>query len=241
VLARSRALPGALLLASVVFSPAASQAQTAPVGSARLAPPPPTASRREVRNYASAIAIQVDNYWKAQAPTLNFIYTTPAIQFTTNGDEDGACDGTMMFDSDSDTVCLDLKSYPDDEDDSFVENIQDGQPGIIAYSIGHEWGHHIQRQRHQESVRDVDINIELQADCYSGMFMKAFATTASFTAKDFRDVLDDARHTGDDPTAPRSERDHGTPKQRTDAVRRGYEGLPPAACEPLRTKTPDNS
>jgi predicted metalloprotease len=207
----------------------------------KVVPPPPGATRAQVKAYAQTVADQVDQFWRAQAQALKFAYTTPTIRWTTDQNSDGPCDGTFMFDSDTDTVCLDLSSSPDDDDESFVENIQAGLPGIVAYSIGHEWGHHIQRQRHQESSQDVDINIELQADCYAGMFMKAFAATGSFSAKDFKDVVDDAKRSGDDPSAPISEHDHGTPKQRADAVSSGYNGAAPLACEPLRTKTPDNS
>ncbi|MBV9119966.1 MAG: neutral zinc metallopeptidase [Chloroflexi bacterium] len=227
-------LPAFALALTLLAAPVAG-AQT------KLTPPPASASRAQVRGYAQAVADQVDQYWKAQAPALKFAYSTPVIRWTTDQNEDGPCDGTFMYDSDTTTVCLDLSSSPDDEDESFVENIQSGLPGIVVYSIGHEWGHHIQKQRHQESTADIDINIELQADCYAGMFMKSFAASGSFTDKDLKDVLADARRVGDDPNAPISERDHGTPKQRADAVSRGFNGAAPLACEPLRTKTPDSS
>jgi predicted metalloprotease len=229
-----RTLPVLALLAALLFSPAAG-------AQAKLTAPPPAASRAQVKAYGQAVAGQADQYWKVQAAALKFTYTTPKIRWTTDQNKDGPCDGTFMFESDTDTVCLDLSSDPEDDDESFVENIQAGLPGIVAYSIGHEWGHHIQKQRHQESTQDVDINVELQADCYAGMFMKSLTAAGSFNPKDLKDVLDDAKRSGDDPSAPISERDHGTPKQRSDAVSRGYNGDAPLACEPLRTKTPDNS
>jgi len=226
-----------LLLALLAFGPAA-QAQSNPKA-APLTPPAASASRAQVRQYARAVAGQVDLYWKEQAAILHFSYTAPQVRFTTNGDDDGPCDGTMMFDSDTDTVCLDLSSDPDDGDDSFVENVRANQPNIVAYSVGHEWGHHIQKERHQESVKDVDINVELQADCYAGMFLTAFAASGSLTPNGLQDILNDARESGDDPSAPVSERDHGRPKQRADAVKRGYNGTLPAACDPIGTTTPD--
>jgi hypothetical protein len=98
---------------------------------------------------------------------------------------------------------------------------------------------HIQKERHQESVKDVDINVELQADCCAGMFLTAFAASGSLTPNGPRDILNDARESGDDPSAPISERDHGTAKQRADAVKRGYNGTLPTACDPIGSTTPD--
>ncbi len=207
-----------------------------PVASGATAWPAKSASRAQVRQYSDAIAAKVDRYWQAQSAVLHFTYTKPTIKYTVDGNESGPCDGTHMFDDSTDTVCLDLSS--DIGDDSFTENVAAGQPDIVAYTIGHEWGHHIQLQRRQESTQDVDINIELQADCYSGMFLKTFSADGSFTPTGLTDILEDAYGSGDDPAAPISEHDHGTPAQRKNAVQTGFNGNAATTCDPLGTKTP---
>lgn len=80
-----------------------------------------------------------------------------------------------------------------------------------AYVIAHEVGHHVQdelgllgqvnaqRQRMgQAESNALSVRVELQADCYAGIWAKASAERLQLTEDDIRSALDTAARIGDD-------------------------------------------
>ncbi len=119
-----------------------------------------------------------------------------------------------------------------------------------AYVIAHEVGHHVQnlegsldrartaqaRLGEAEGNR-VQVGIELQADCYAGVWAhhaKAPDGSPAMEAGDFEEGMKAAQAIGDDMlTQGRVSPDnftHGTSEQRMAALRRGYQAGDPAAC-----------
>jgi predicted metalloprotease len=105
-------------------------------------------------------------------------------------------------------------------DTTFFEDMLEGQLGgtggdfAEAYVLAHEYGHHIQnllgtmgRVRTQQGASSDAVRLELQADCYAGMWTR-YATEAedengevlieSLTRQDVEEALDAARAVGDD-------------------------------------------
>jgi uncharacterized protein len=105
-------------------------------------------------------------------------------------------------------------------DTTFFEDMLEGQLGgkggdfAEAYVLAHEYGHHIQnllgtmgRVRTQQGADSDAVRLELQADCYAGMWSK-FATEvedadgevfiSELTQEDISEALDSARAVGDD-------------------------------------------
>jgi predicted metalloprotease len=126
------------------------------------------------------------------------------------------------------TVFLDWDS---DSDTSFVTLWEDERAFVIVTTMGHEWGHHVQ---HLLGVFDIDersVEVENQADCLMGVFANAYEKSSDWvTRADLKDALEDTRESGDDPDTPTDERTHGTPEQRVEAFRRGYQTKSLAAC-----------
>jgi uncharacterized protein len=115
-----------------------------------------------------------------------------------------------------------------------------GAPGDFAqaYVIAHEFGHHVQNllgtsgrvareeQRGGAAARNASIALELQADCYAGVW--AHETSADLDASDFDEALDAAASVGDDRLQRQAGRrvnpdtwTHGSSEQRMTWFRRG--------------------
>jgi predicted metalloprotease len=123
-----------------------------------------------------------------------------------------------------------------------------------AYVIAHEVGHHVQNlegtldqaQRAQQSVgraegNRIQVGVELQADCYAGVWA-ANARTASGQAilepGDVEEGMRAAEAIGDDMLQKQSQGvvvpesfTHGSSAQRMQALRTGLETGDPAACK----------
>ena len=125
-----------------------------------------------------------------------------------------------------------------------------------AYVIAHEVGHHVQDlvgtlgRAEQEQAREsttqgnaTQVKIELQADCYAGVWAanaKAPDGQPVMQAGDFEEGMRAAEAIGDDTlqreTQGRVVPDsftHGTSAQRMNALRTGYQSGDPAACKSL--------
>ena len=113
-----------------------------------------------------------------------------------------------------------------------------------AYVIAHEVGHHIQNlegtldraQSAQASSSKaggnaVQVGVELQADCYAGVWAKR---SGLLEAGDIEEGMRAAEAIGDDMlTQGKVSPDnftHGTSAQRTEALQRGLQGGDPAQC-----------
>jgi predicted metalloprotease len=119
-----------------------------------------------------------------------------------------------------------------------------------GYVTAHEVGHHVQqllglhRRVAQLDASDPaganarSIKVELQADCYAGVWLHAIARTGELTAADVEDIIKAATVVGDDfqrnqagtELAPETWT-HGSSSQRTHWLAVGKESGAPAACD----------
>ena len=116
------------------------------------------------------------------------------------------------------------------------------------YVIAHEYGHHIQnitgtaaqvrsvQQRDPSRANALQVRMELQADCYAGMW--AGKNRDRIEPGDLEEGLAAASAIGDDTLLRGAGQrinpenfTHGTSRQRMDALRRGLEGTDDSACE----------
>jgi len=125
-----------------------------------------------------------------------------------------------------------------------------------AYVLAHEFGHHVQTltgasQRAQQGQQNAgsegeanrySVGLELQADCYAGVWAANAASVGNGQVAveqgDLEEGMKTAAAIGDDTLQRRSGGQvnpdgftHGTSAQRVDALRRGYQSGDPAACQ----------
>lgn len=122
-----------------------------------------------------------------------------------------------------------------------------------AYVIAHEVGHHVQnltgvlpqfnraRQSMSESqANEMSVRVELQADCYAGIWGKYTDQKGILERGDLDEALNAAHQIGDDTLQKRSQGyvvpdsfTHGTSEQRAKWFRRGFETGRVDACNTL--------
>jgi hypothetical protein len=146
---------------------------------------------------------------------------------------------------------------------TFYQQLADqlGAPGEFAqpYVLAHEYGHHVQdlvgteaamrraQERDPDQANKLSVKLELQADCYAGVWAKNATGTddgsgqklfKSITAQDIQEGLDTASKIGDDTLQQRSggtinpaEFTHGTSAQRQEWFGNGFTSGSPKSCD----------
>ena len=135
----------------------------------------------------------------------------------------------------------------------FYQELKDrfGAPGDFAqaYVLAHEIGHHVQyllgtdqemrraQQTQPERANALSVKLELQADCYAGVWGHSTEQRHLLDPGDVEEGIQAAAAVGDDRiqkmSAGRVNPDgftHGTSKQRVAWFRRGYDSGRPDAC-----------
>ncbi len=121
-----------------------------------------------------------------------------------------------------------------------------------AYVVAHEIGHHVQtitgtsqrvrqmQQRNPSQANALSVRLELQADCYAGVWAHSTAQRQMLDGGDLEEGLNAAAAVGDDRlTQGRASAEsftHGTSAQRMEWFRRGYESGDPTACDTFNSR-----
>ncbi|MFU2076950.1 KPN_02809 family neutral zinc metallopeptidase [Avibacterium endocarditidis] len=142
-------------------------------------------------------------------------------------------------------VYLDLSFYND-----MKNQLGAGGDSAFAYVIAHEVGHHIQNllgilpkvhqaQQHLSSsqANQLSVKLELQADCFAGVWANQASKTGLFETGDIEKAFHAAQAVGDDRLQKRSQGyvvpdsfTHGTSAQRLAWFKRGLQNGQPSQC-----------
>jgi predicted metalloprotease len=111
-----------------------------------------------------------------------------------------------------------------------------------AYVIAHEVGHHVQnligatqRQVSGENQNQTSVRVELQADCFAGVWGHTARASLAIDEADLREALNAAHAIGDDTLSGgqgnSAQYTHGTSAQRMRWFRRGFDSGDARQCD----------
>ena len=189
----------------------------------------------------------VQKYWSGELPREGRQYV-PANTVLFSGAMESAC-GTATTASGPFYCPEDEKVYLDL---SFFEEMRtmlgaEGGPFAQGYVIAHEYGHRVQHllgtltQTTGTGAESQSVRIELQADCYAGVWAKHAADTGYLVAPtqaEIASALDAAASVGDDRIQQQTQGrvtpysfTHGTSAQRLRWFNTGFSSGVPARCD----------
>lgn len=220
--------------------------------------PPQTQTRQvppeqqdEEFQFVDKVKASTDQTWTKIFGQAGRRYQQPNLRLF-NGYTNGAC-GQASSATGPFYCPLDNKVYLDT---SFFNQMQQrlGGGGDFAYSyvIAHEVGHHVQNelgileqvQRRQQAARSkaeansYEVRLELQADCFAGVWGNSVSDQVNLTEEDVREAINTAKAIGDDTLQRQSTGrvmpdsfTHGTSEQRTRWFMKGLQSGNPEQCD----------
>ncbi|MGH3708587.1 MAG: KPN_02809 family neutral zinc metallopeptidase [Pseudonocardiaceae bacterium] len=207
-----------------------------------------------------AVVNSLDTYWTDALAGSGRTYRKPRINFFNGGVNSGCGNassavGPFYCPADRETY-IDLHFFRELEQRFGAR----GGPFARAYVIAHEYGHHVQNllgtsprvQAGDSGPTSGSVRLELQADCYAGVWAKNASTTpgssgrpliTNVTDADVGAALDTAARIGDDFIQSKlgsgrvntSEFTHGTSEQRQKWYLTGYQSGNPTSCNTFDT------
>jgi predicted metalloprotease len=211
---------------------------------------PTTGEQAELRDFVGVVVKETEDLWTEVFQASGENYPEPTVVLFTNAVNTacGAADSSTgpFYCPGDQKVYIDLSFY-----DQLRE--QFGAPGDFAqaYVLAHEVGHHIQNitgvlpefnQRRQsmsqEQANAYSVRVELQADCYAGVWANYAGQEDLLDNGDVEEALNAANQIGDDTLQKRMQGfavpktfNHGTSAQRKTWFERGYISGNPADCD----------
>jgi uncharacterized protein len=213
-----------------------------PAGQSRLDP--------NTRHFMLQVLASTEDVWSKQ---LGRSYTPTTLVAYSQGYQSGC--GAAQSAMGPFYCPTDKKIYLDTEFfDELSRRFQAPGDFAQAYVIAHEVGHHVQdvtgTLRQAESLQArasetegnaIQVKIELQADCYAGVWAKNATDSQGRPAMeqgDFEEGMRAAEAIGDDTLQKQSQGTvvpdsftHGTSAQRMEALQRGYKSGNPDVCK----------
>jgi uncharacterized protein len=221
-----------------------------PVSQSTQSRPLPQAGQDDLADFVGVVIKENEDLWTQVFAQNNLSYTPPTVVLFT-GQTDSGCGladartGPFYCPPDQ-RVYIDL---------SFYDQLRDefGAPGDFAqaYVLAHEVGHHVQQVTgvlpefnrvrptlSEEEANRYSVRIELQADCYAGVWANYAGQENLLESGDIEEAVNAAIQIGDDTLQERIQGyavpktfNHGTSAQRREWFERGYSSGDVGQCD----------
>jgi predicted metalloprotease len=202
--------------------------------------------------FASTVLGSTDEVWNEIFTASGLDYVEPTLVLF-RGATQSACGGANS--------AVGPHYCPTDEtiylDETFFDELTrrfgaTGGDVAEAYVIAHEVGHHVQNRiglmdevrkaqqaaGSQEGANQLSVSVELQADCYAGVWAYSIRDAGVFLPGEIEEAIDAAASVGDDRIQQSVEGQitperwtHGSSEQRVEWFTRGFETGDPGLCD----------
>ena len=222
-------------------------------GSSVSAPRRPDASANdETTKFVRVVLADTEEAWTKIFAERGVVYEKPVMQLF-SGQTRSACGaasaatGPFYCPADS-KVYIDLAFY-----DELHRRFKAPGDFAQAYVLAHEVGHHVQnligvlpefnrrrRDMSEAQANALSVRVELQADCFAGIWANYAAGKGYLESGDIDEALNAAQQIGDDTLQRRTQGyvvpesfNHGTSEQRQRWFHRGYQAGQLEACDTM--------
>jgi len=209
-----------------------------------------TAQQDEAAKFTSVMLATTEDTWHKIFQKMGKTYTPPKLVMYRGSTRTGCGTGQSVMGpfycpTDS-TVYIDLSFY-----DEMKNKL--GADGDFAqgYVVAHEVGHHVQRllgiepkvrqlqqQGGQKQANQLSVKLELQADCFAGVWGHYMQQENVLEPGDLQEALNAAEAIGDDRLQQQSQGrvvpdsfTHGTSQQRYSWFKKGFDSGNPGQCD----------
>jgi predicted metalloprotease len=210
----------------------------------------PTASTNDMTSFVKTVLAETEDTWQGIFQAQGRTYEDPTLVLF-RGQTRSAC-GAASAASGPFYCPEDHKVYLDT---AFFDELSNrfGASGDFAeaYVVAHEVGHHVQnqlgilpkfndaRQRMGEAdANKMSVRVELQADCFAGIWGKYTQQKGILDAGDLEEALNAAQQIGDDTLQKQTQGyvvpdsfNHGTSAQRVKWFKQGFDSGQLSACD----------
>lgn len=214
-----------------------------------------SAEQNEMTQFVRTVLAETEDVWNGIMKAEGIDYPEPTL-ISFRGQVSSACGtassatGPFYCPSDS-QVYIDLSFY-----DELARKFGAAGDFAQAYVLAHEVGHHVQnvigvlpkfnQMRRSMSKADenkMSVRVELQADCFAGIWAHYTAQKGLLERGDIEEALNAANQIGDDTLQKRSQGyvvpesfNHGTSEQRKNWFTRGFESGKLASCDTFNAR-----
>jgi predicted metalloprotease len=210
----------------------------------------------ELKDFSTAVFTDVQSTWKQIFQQAGKPYNKAQMVLYSGAVNTGCGSATSavgpFYCPADDRVYLDLTFY-----DQMAKQLQAPGDFAWAYVIAHEMGHHVQdldgtsdkvqseSQSNPDNANELSVRLELQADCYAGVWAKTVFAKGDLEAGDIEEAQNAAAAVGDDRLQKRGggtvnpdSFTHGTSAQRQHWFEAGYQSGEPASCDTFSPDSP---
>lgn len=204
----------------------------------------------EMKQFVSTVLAETEDVWNGIMQSQGKNYPEPTLVLF-SGAVRSACGSASsatgpFYCPGDEKVYIDLDFY-----DELAQRFGASGDFAQAYVLAHEVGHHVQniigvlpefnRMRQQMSeveANQMSVRVELQADCFAGIWAHFTAQKGLLEAGDLEEALNAARQIGDDTLQKRTQGyvvpdsfNHGTSAQRMTWFKKGYDSGRLSSCD----------